>query len=222
MFVGLARRSNAFVQVRTGLSSLKNLQKRRKEEADQDTEDISKGGLTSKSSDPWMYRMLDEETLGINRSYELSLAHKLEFQRLYVPDLKLPYQDESMKIGCQPLRKEIIMNKPIPDVTKYTPQARKFMKKEIDWARDSVREQLTNDNLKTRQDLTNSLREAFPVPDLDWNCQFPMWNPRRHKLPAPRKGRIMYMYAQAKGEAYVFKKSKPNIYHQNISFRGLA
>ena len=134
----------------------------------------------------------------------------------------MPYQEETNKLGNQPRRRPDNSTRPIPDVGKYTPQARKFQKTELDWGKDSIRSQLTDFDPKSRADLTASLREAIPVPDLDWTCQFPMWNPRSHKLPAPRRSRIMYMYAQAKGEAYVFKKSKPNVYHNNLSYRGLA
>ena len=64
MLAGVKR---SFTQVRfSGLASLKNLQRKRKEEADLKSDSEGHAGS---SSDPWMYKVLNEETLGMNRIY---------------------------------------------------------------------------------------------------------------------------------------------------------
>eukprot|EP01059_Diplonema_ambulator_P036787 TRINITY_DN9365_c0_g1_i1.p1 TRINITY_DN9365_c0_g1~~TRINITY_DN9365_c0_g1_i1.p1 ORF type:complete len:248 (+),score=58.66 TRINITY_DN9365_c0_g1_i1:72-746(+) len=205
------------------IMSLKNLQRKKKEKEESTDEDKDVGFRMSDSKDPWMYAMLDEERLGAMRGHELSLAHKLEFQRLYIPDLKLPSQDDIVKLGAAPSGKPHPENYTTPLPDKYTVESRKMYGKELYWGKDSIRQQLDGTfDPKTREDLTAKLRTDVPVPDLDWNVQFPMWNPRKHKPPTPSKGRLMYMYSLAKGQAYIFQKQQKNVYSRNLSYRGLA
>ena len=97
------------------------------------------------------------------------------------------------------------------------------MQKENYWAQDSLRQQLDGTfDPKSRADLTKKLRADVPVPDLDWNCQFPMWNPKKKRGPTPTKGRMMYMYGLAKGSNYMFRKSHKGVYQKAVSYRGLA
>ncbi|KAJ9473675.1 hypothetical protein DIPPA_17087 [Diplonema papillatum] len=203
------------------LASLKNLQRKKEQEKQAEAEERGLHAV-SDSSQPWMYRVLDEERLGGSRNLELARAHKLEFQRLYIPDLKLPGQEETLKLGHRPQAPPYTADFGLPDPSKYTVEAKKIFNKEDDWGKDSIRQQLDGWDPRTRQDLTDRLRADVPVPDLDWTCQFPMWNPRKFKGPRPRKGRLMYMYALAKGSRYVFQRSQKGVYSQNVSYRGLA
>eukprot|EP01061_Rhynchopus_euleeides_P011456 TRINITY_DN21024_c6_g1_i1.p1 TRINITY_DN21024_c6_g1~~TRINITY_DN21024_c6_g1_i1.p1 ORF type:complete len:249 (+),score=86.68 TRINITY_DN21024_c6_g1_i1:62-748(+) len=206
------------------LAQLKNLKRRDKISTSFEVEE-STDDVTVSSSEPWMYRTLDEERLGASRAIELATAHKLEFQRLYIPDGKLPGHDDHIKLGQSP---EIPFDYDgtfhYEDSTKYTHEARKLMQREDFWAKDSMRMQLDGTfDPKSRADLSAKLKADVPVPDLNWDTQFPMWNPRNSSPPKPKKGRMMYMYSLAKGAAYMFKKGQKNIYSgRGVSYRGMA
>eukprot|EP01063_Lacrimia_lanifica_P000162 TRINITY_DN10069_c0_g1_i1.p1 TRINITY_DN10069_c0_g1~~TRINITY_DN10069_c0_g1_i1.p1 ORF type:complete len:247 (+),score=114.54 TRINITY_DN10069_c0_g1_i1:299-1039(+) len=221
----------AFLQA---LSAYKNLKSkatlgklRAQRKADAEAAGQATQAATIEGDKPWEYRMLDEDTLGAARDHQLSVAHRMEFQRLYVPDYKLPAQEDVLQLGPRVVKYGNFYytgDTATPDATKYTNAARKILKPELEWARDSMRQQLDGTMApKFRQDLTGELRKAVPVPDLDWDCQFPMWNPRKSKAPSPSKGRMQYMFALAKGTKYVFSKMQKGVYTRNgISYRGLA
>eukprot|EP01062_Namystynia_karyoxenos_P039797 TRINITY_DN2893_c0_g1_i1.p1 TRINITY_DN2893_c0_g1~~TRINITY_DN2893_c0_g1_i1.p1 ORF type:complete len:307 (+),score=69.73 TRINITY_DN2893_c0_g1_i1:111-923(+) len=178
-------------------------------------------------STPWMYQRVDEEVLGESRSLALQSCHKLEYQRLYVPDLRIPGQDDIHALGDSPKRTFCLPHDKSPFVEpaadKYTPDGLKLLRSELFWARDSVRQQLDGFAPKRRAELTEKMTTAVPVPSLDWNVQFPMWNPRKKKPARPKKGYLMYLFAFVKGSRYQWiRAQRGRNGYPNATFRGLA
>eukprot|EP01065_Artemidia_motanka_P033544 TRINITY_DN40534_c0_g1_i1.p1 TRINITY_DN40534_c0_g1~~TRINITY_DN40534_c0_g1_i1.p1 ORF type:complete len:260 (+),score=52.31 TRINITY_DN40534_c0_g1_i1:62-841(+) len=179
---------------------------------------------------PWNFAKLDEDTLGEARNNALRMCGRLEYQRLYLPDLKLPAQDDIMSLGSNPMQTVLmprelragVYHEPKPE--HYTLEAGKIQRSELFWGRDSIRKQLDGWDPKGRSDLQAAMVKAVPIPEkLGWDVQFPMWNPNKRTGPKPAKGYLSYLFAVIKGSRYQYARSlRARHGYSNVSYRGLA